>query len=771
MKYCDTCSTAYPTDFNVCPRDNTPLRASSEIMEGLIIAKKYCILEKIGAGGMATVYRARHLAFNEIRAIKVVNQRLADENFLKRFKGEAIITRKLQHPNAVRVDDFDFTEDGRPFIVMEYVEGESLRKILKTQGPLGADRALRIARQVAEALKAAHALGIIHRDIKPDNVLLAEVGGQKDFVKVLDFGIAKVQEGAFEVSEGEDFAPTQAGFVVGTPAYISPEQARGKKAGEIDGRADLYSLGVVVYEMLTGELPFHSETSMEMILHHLHTPVTPPHKLKPQLGIPLPLSRLLLKAMEKEREDRFQSADEMLEALRDPTEWARRQAYSAAGVTPLRVPVAVAAQDEGPLATGIRGSENYEAGRPLPARRGPIYDGPAAGRVPAVFARDAALPTLSLGGYAAEAELERRRPRRWPWFVLLFALLSASAGYFYAYPASLRADAAVARLAYERAREKYRAWRGRPSLPSPPSSGATSPPEEDKPPAQDQPSASAPAASDSQAASSPSTVNGNSANSPSPTDEQSKSATPSEPQPAAAAEARSEASPKESAGKDNPAAKPENPSPTPNNQIAKAEPASPRPVAMPRSASSTAKGEVFGVVYESSQPAAHVTVELESPGLGFDQSTVTDGDGKYRFTRVPPGGGYVLTAIRNGSAMDTRSGLVIHPGPRSISPPLRMEGQNAEPDTVRVYGRVFDAGNKPVPGVTVKLENEQLKIARGAVTAADGAYSFTHVPPAQGYQMSIIKNGSVASRTSVTVQPARVNPEQVVLLYLKSAPQ
>ena len=192
---------------------------------------------------------------------------------------------------------------------------------------------------------------------------------------------------------------------------------------------------------------------------------------------------------------------------------------------------------------------------------------------------------------------------------------------------------------------------------------------------------------------------------------------------------------------------------------------------MPRSATSTAKGEVFGVVYESSQPAAHVTVELESPGLGFDQSTVTDGDGKYRFTRVPPGGGYVLTAIRNGSAMDTRSGLVIHPGPRSISPPLRMEGQNAEPDTVRVYGRVFDAGGKPVAAVTVKLENEQLKITRGAVTAADGGYSFTHVPPAEGYHMSIIKNGVIASRTSVTVQPARVNPEQVVLLYLKPTPQ
>ena len=131
----------------------------------------------------------------------------------------------------------------------------------------------------------------------------------------------------------------------------------------------------------------------------------------------------------------------------------------------------------------------------------------------------------------------------------------------------------------------------------------------------------------------------------------------------------------------------------------------------------------------------------------------------------------VLTAIRNGSAIDTRSGLVIHAEPRSVTPPLRMEGPSAEPETVRVYGRVFGDGNKPVPGVTVKLENEQLKIARGAVTGADGAYSFTHVPPAEGYHMSIIKNGTIASRTSVTVQPARVNPEQVVLLYLKPTPQ
>ena len=771
MKYCDTCSTAYPTDFNVCPRDNTSLRLSSEIIEGLIIAKKYCVLEKIGAGGMATVYRARHLAFNEIRAIKVVNQRLADEAFLKRFKGEAIITRKLQHPNAVRVDDFDFTEDGRPFIVMEYVQGESLRKILKAQGPLGADRALHIARQVAEALKAAHTLGIIHRDIKPDNVLLTEVSGQKDFVKVLDFGIAKVQEGAFEVHE--DFAPTQVGFVVGTPAYIAPEQARGKKYGEIDGRADLYSLGVVLYEMLTGQLPFHSETSMEMILHHLHTPVTPPHKLKPELGIPMPLSRLLLKAMEKEREDRFQSADEMLEALRDPTEWARRQAYSAAGVTPLRVPVAVAAPDDSPMATGIRGSENYEAGR-VQVRRGPIYDGPAAARVPAVFARDAALPTLSLGGYAAEQEMESRRPRRWPWVVLLLAAISVLAGYFYAYPASLRADAAVARLAYERAREKYRAWRGRPA--SPPSPVTTSPPEETKQ-EQSSPAASTPVATSDSPSAPPASpaIDSAGANSP-PAGEPAKNAAPSDTQPPATTTQKPETPAQDSAVKDHAETKAENPAPVAHDaatdEVAKSSaPAAPKPAAKPRTSSAKTKGEFFGVVYEGSQPAAHVTVELDSPGLGFDQSTVTDSDGKYRFTGVPAGGGYVLTAIRNGSAVDTRSGLVVHGEPRSISPPLRMDSQSAQAETVRVYGRVFDASGKPVPAVTVKLENQQLKISRGAVTGADGAYSFTHVPPAQGYQMSIIKNGLVASRTSITVQPARENPEQVVLLYLKPAPQ
>src|SRR5207253_2282777 len=155
------------------------------------IRDKYQILKKIGSGGMATVYQARHIAFNEIRALKVVSSKLAeDETFLKRFRTEAVVTRKLTHPNAVRVDDFDTTEDGRPYIVMEYVEGKDLRKAIQETGPFPLPRALNIAQQVCAALGAANALGITHRDIKPDNILLVKQGN-KEIVKVLDFGIAK----------------------------------------------------------------------------------------------------------------------------------------------------------------------------------------------------------------------------------------------------------------------------------------------------------------------------------------------------------------------------------------------------------------------------------------------------------------------------------------------------------------------------------------------------------------------------------------------------
>src|SRR5438270_7670355 len=375
-------------------------------MEGLVIANKYSVLEKIGSGGMATVYRAKHLAFSEIRAIKVINSRLQDEDLVRRFKTEAIIARKLQHPHAVRIDDLDITEDGRPFIVMEYVEGKSLRKTLREGGPLPVARSLHIAAQVAEALEAAHELGVTHRDIKPDNILLTTQEGAPDYVKVLDFGIAKVREGAIEM--GDDYTPTQTGLVVGTPAYISPEQARGKMGKEVDGRADLYALGVVLFQMLTGKLPFESDTSMGMILHHLHTPLTPPHRARPELHIPLAVSLLLLKAMQKNREQRFQSAREMLEALQDPQAWAQLQP-SERGES----------DADGIMLTGVRGSENYDI---VPSQMGNVLaleqETPGLALDAAGIRKRLARPALSQAEARAEAIARQRR----------LALLTAEAG-------------------------------------------------------------------------------------------------------------------------------------------------------------------------------------------------------------------------------------------------------------------------------------------------------------------------------------------------------
>lgn len=314
MKYCDTCRTTYPNDFSTCPKDQTVLRTTSELMQGMVIREKYEILGKIGAGGMAAVYRAKHLAFNEIRAIKVVSARLLDdETFIKRFKTEAIVTRKLQHPNAVRVDDLDTTDDGRPYIVMELVAGRDLRKVIHEEGPFSVARSLDITRQAAAALGAAHALGITHRDIKPDNILLVPQPDGGELVKVLDFGIAKVKEGAMDMGAG--YTATKTGMVVGTPQYISPEQAMGKHGEAIDGRSDLYSLGVVLYEMLTGKLPFDSDTPVGLLLQHIQAIPTPPHQLRPELRIPESLSMILMKLLEKDRENRIQSAAELIEAL------------------------------------------------------------------------------------------------------------------------------------------------------------------------------------------------------------------------------------------------------------------------------------------------------------------------------------------------------------------------------------------------------------------------------------------------------------------------
>lgn len=307
MKYCPSCQASYPHDYTACPKDQTSLQPVTDLIPGMVLRGKYEILDKLGAGGMGAVYKARHVAFDELCAIKFVGAHLLeDERALLRFRAEAVVARRLQHPNAVKVQDLDTTDDGRPFIVMEYVQGRSLRELFRDERDVPTKRILALAREACGALGAAHALGIVHRDIKPDNLMIVSGADGSESLKVADFGLAKVREG-FELASDKAF--TQTGFILGTPPYMSPEQASG---ADLDGRSDLYSLGIVLYEMLTGRLPFRADSPLGMLIHHRETPPPPPTAL----GIPQAMAAVLMKSLAKRPEDRYQSAAQMDEALR-----------------------------------------------------------------------------------------------------------------------------------------------------------------------------------------------------------------------------------------------------------------------------------------------------------------------------------------------------------------------------------------------------------------------------------------------------------------------
>jgi len=438
MKHCPVCSHSYPTNFRVCPQDNTALRETNEIEPGMVIRSKYQILERLGGGGMADVYRAKHLAFNEICAIKVVKASYADDTaFNNRFKGEAVLTRKLRHPNAIAVEDYDTTEDGRPYIVMEFVNGPNLRSVIDKEGALSVSRALSISLQVARALAAAHKLGITHRDIKPDNILITQDEQGNEAAKVLDFGIAKVKEGAFTMAA---YTATRKGVVVGTPQYMSPEQARGKVGTEIDSRADIYSLGVVIYEMITGKLPFESDTPMGYCLEHLHTVPVPPREFAAALNIPAGLSKLVMKALEKDREKRFSTIDEMIEALQDPERWAAILQSQAATVVVGVVDETVgsAPSPTAPLSPAATQGPQAGQGRArvvyTPAKSAPVEprEQHHQSTPPAQAAAAAAAPARTQGQPAAVPNLAGRKKSYSKTITLVLVLvLAAGAGAYY----------------------------------------------------------------------------------------------------------------------------------------------------------------------------------------------------------------------------------------------------------------------------------------------------------------------------------------------------
>jgi len=317
-----------------------------------MIRGKYRILGKLGQGGMASVYKALHVGFDEVCALKVINQELAsDPAFVKRFGQEAALTRKLQHPNAVRVEDIDQADDGRPFMVMEFIEGESLKDVIQHQAPLPAPRACRIAKQVAAALDAAHRLGIIHRDIKPGNILLtrpaAGAGEAGELAKVLDFGIAKIREAHLTAGSA---TLTRTGTSIGTPAYMSPEQALGKTGDGLDGRADLYSLGVVMYEMLSGELPIQAESEVQMLIGQINTAPEPVRARRPELSEGI--GAVVMRCLEKDPARRPASGAALVAQIESC------ETGGAAGPAPDDVPT---------VATGR--PVPLQAASPVPARR------------------------------------------------------------------------------------------------------------------------------------------------------------------------------------------------------------------------------------------------------------------------------------------------------------------------------------------------------------------------------------------------------------------
>ncbi|MDB4964211.1 MAG: Serine/threonine protein kinase [Myxococcales bacterium] len=301
--YCATCERTFHIGER-CPVDGArlmKLKARIDPFIGRDIDGRFTVLEKLGQGGMGAVYRAEQHSVGREVAIKVVNQGLvSDPDVIKRFLREAKLASQLSHPNAVNVLDFGQTDDGVFYLVMELVSGRTLDQVIKAERVFRPERVVRIGTQICDALDAAHARSIIHRDLKPANVMLLAQG--RDLVKVLDFGLAK------SVSpDATSTTMTGAGAIVGTPAFMPPELATGMPC---DGRADLYSLGCMLYLLGSGRLPFHSDSVHELLAMHGCDDPAPP-----MTGVPQRLAKVVGKLLEKDPRNRFQSAAEALQAL------------------------------------------------------------------------------------------------------------------------------------------------------------------------------------------------------------------------------------------------------------------------------------------------------------------------------------------------------------------------------------------------------------------------------------------------------------------------
>jgi serine/threonine-protein kinase len=329
LKICPTCSAEYPATEKFCPKDGTGLRAQSggdADLVGSIIAERYHVLEKLGEGGMGQVYLAEHVKMGRRSAIKVLRPAMVhDAAAIGRFNREAANASRIDHPNVAGIYDFGETADGLVYLAMQYIEGQTLTQIAQTGGALPLARAAEITRQAAEGLHAAHALGIVHRDLKPDNIMVAVDRDGIDCVKVVDFGIAK-SAGA----TGQKV--TRTGMVVGTPEYMSPEQLAGD---EVDGRSDQYSLALVAFNLLTGDLPFPSESTQTSMVMRLSEPPKSLAAMNPHVAWTPEVEAVMHKALSREPARRYENAREFGRALHAAIEQMPLSASGITATTPL----------------------------------------------------------------------------------------------------------------------------------------------------------------------------------------------------------------------------------------------------------------------------------------------------------------------------------------------------------------------------------------------------------------------------------------------------